>query len=129
MEPTNLTDSIARIKEQLEKERFYKDIPFPLSHLLYMNEIANHAMYCDYMEGFKLMVEWLDPIASPAPDSKEWFGQLHSNYEASQICSILGINYGQLFNGYKTTATLIQQQAHAAFLSKKIPTVQTKISP
>ena len=99
---------------------------FPLSHLLYLNEKANRAMYIEYMEGFKLVASWLGPIASPPPDSEQWFGNLHSNYEANQICSILGINYGQLFHGYKITAVLIQQQIDTPHLSEEVSATQTE---
>lgn len=75
--------------------------PIPLSVLFYLYETGNSTiLYCNYMEGFRLLVDWLGPIDKPcnAPVCK--VPKLHGSYEMQQFATILDIPYNTLYREY-----------------------------
>ena len=101
---------------------------FPLYALLYLYETGNDRdLYCDYLAGFRALVDWLEPIAIPSKQSipPRKILKLELSYELQQISFILNTSCEQILNGYQTTATLIQQQTNTTQLPKEIPTIQT----
>jgi hypothetical protein len=77
--------------------------PFPLWALLYLYELAPYKeVYCNYMEGFKLLVRWLAPIEiPPLHECSNRMNRLHGSYDTQAIAAIL--------NGYQTTLSVLSK--------------------
>lgn len=96
--------------EELKKRFAEQRKPFPLSHLLYLYEISrSQDTYINYMEGFRLLAEWLAPIELPSSHSTIY--KLQNSYELQQIAVILNTHPGIIQNGYQTTTAILQQSA------------------
>jgi hypothetical protein len=67
--------------------------PFPLKALLYLYETGSSYDLCaNYMEGFKLLVQWLQPIEQAQMLQKTKIPKLLGNYESREIAKILAID-------------------------------------
>lgn len=86
---TTLADLIAAKNVQ--------DKQFPLSYLLLLY-FRSHPKdtYCKYFHGFKLLHEWLSPIAIP-DISPVQVPKLCGSYELQEISIILGISQNKLY--------------------------------
>lgn len=73
-----------------------RDIRFPLWALLYIYEKSHRQCYIDYMQGFKLLVNWLTPIAWHHTDTKYPF--LIGGYDAQQIANILNVDIDNIID-------------------------------
>ena len=75
--------------------------PTPLTTLLWLYENARYAdVYCNYMEGFRLLVKWLSPIEIPPFKGSYKIPRLHGSYELNAIAEILNIHPAHLYQEY-----------------------------
>lgn len=67
--------------------------PFPLWALLTIYEKANRECYIDYMKGFKLLLNWLSPIAYPNHIDSEYYAKSNvlGGYEVNELGNILKV--------------------------------------
>ena len=90
--------------ERLKQQRELANKPFPLWALLILCEAGNRAdWYCNYFEGFKLLVNWLGPIELPAAPASLRIPRLHRTYEIQEIAKILNTNQEVIYHGYSVT--------------------------
>lgn len=76
--------------------------PFPLSALFHLYENANHAdVYCNYMEGLRLLVEWLSPIEIPPFEGEYKIPRLHGSYELNEFSKVVGIHPAHCYQEYR----------------------------
>lgn len=69
-----------------------QNIQFPLESLLVLYENASHAdVFPNYMEGFKLLADWLGPIEIPSNLEIVNIPKLRRNYELNTIADILKV--------------------------------------
>lgn len=69
-----------------------KQKPFPLMQLLRLyTKARSDLVYCNYFEGFKLLVNWLKPIDISGYAIKKVFTPLY-NYEQQEMAVILGVH-------------------------------------
>lgn len=109
--------SIDRLKRQLELQKK----PFPVWALLILYENgSSRDLYCNYFEGFKLLVEWLGPIEL-TPHS-EPLNRLHRTYELQELSVILKTTQENLNHGYQTCLSIIQLASNFTLMPAQIPT-------
>lgn len=77
------------------------ETPTPLSVLFYIYETGHPKdLYVDYMEGFRLVVQWLAPHKKPCNPHPGKIPRLHGSYEMQQIAAILDIPYHTIYQEY-----------------------------
>lgn len=112
-----ISDRLSLLKQQLEVSRK----PFPLWALLALYETASRQLYVNYFSDFKLLADWLGPIEMPEVSSD--IPKLFHTYEIQEIAKHLGTTQGQIYHGYKTTISKLQQSAYSPQLSSQVRTV------
>lgn len=117
-------ETTASLLANLKQKLLLESKPFPLASLLYMYEVSNRKdTYCNYFEGFKLLVGWLGPIEVPEiPAQLELkpIPKLYHTYDIQEIAIILKTSQERIYYGYQTTQSLLQQSSHTAFMPTEI---------
>lgn len=120
-------ETTASLLANLKQKLLLESKPFPLASLLYMYEVSNHKdTYCNYFEGFKLLVDWLGPIEIPeipAQLESKPIPKLYHTYDIQEIAVILKTSQERIYHGYQTTQSLLQQSPHIAFMPTKVSTI------
>lgn len=66
---------------------------FPLEVILRMYCVGRKILYLDYLEGFKLLADWLGPFDNPCSGKcfpiQNWY---EANYEVNQLAKILEVS-------------------------------------
>ena len=115
-----LTYRLNAIKQQEE----IKAKPFPLWALLVMYERGSlKDLYCNYFEGFKILIDWLKPIQIPAIENSLPIYKLHSSYAKQEIATILKCTQGQIENGYQDCISKLLIATHPTFMSEEVSTI------
>ncbi len=125
--------------EEFLRERELQKRPFPIWALLILYEKSNpRDTYVTYYEGFRLLVEWLNPIQL-TPHS-EPIPKLHRSYKLQEIAYILQTSDENLYhayitalnileltkNGYTPTETILLYDTHAAFVPSQVSAVSSQ---
>jgi hypothetical protein len=94
------------IKEEIEEET--RKFPFYALLLLY-DRAYSKDLYINYMEGFKLLVDFLSPIEVPPMEEckNTMVPKLYHNYDAHEIERVVGCNSKQLFKAYEETVKIL----------------------
>jgi len=109
--------------ERLKRQRELESKPFPIEFLLIIYERGSSKdLYCNYFEGFKLLVQWLGPIQL-TPHS-EPLNKLYRSYEIQELSIILNTTQENLNHGYQTCLTILQLASNFTFMPKEIPIIQ-----
>lgn len=117
--PISNLSSLERFKQQ----RLLAAKPFPLWALLILCEKGRReSWYCNYFEGFKLLAKWLGPIEIPQAPASTRIPRLHRTYEIQEIATILKTSQENIYHGYQTQGTKLQQFTHSAHMPTEIPT-------
>lgn len=94
---TDISERLAALLKELEVASIAATdedkTPFPLWALLVIYEKANQECYINYMEGFKLLVNWLSPIAYPNHRDSDYYAasNILRSYESRELSRILNI--------------------------------------
>ena len=91
---------IQSLKTKLQAQNEIHQKPFPLWALLYLYETAPfESVYCNYMEGFKALVQWLSPIESNCEKNAEKIRipRFALSYELQEISKILHIPIQEVY--------------------------------
>ena len=100
--------------------------PTPLSALFYLYETAIHSdVYCNYLEGFRLLHEWLYPIEIAPFESGYKIPRLSISYELNEISRILKIHPAHCYQEYTKWISdynnyLIQVASHSIHAQENI---------
>jgi len=92
LQETSKIDFLA-LKSKLNRDSRDKDsiaTQFPLWAVLSIYSKAEHDCYINYMEGFKLLAEWLYPICPP--NIEDIYSNILDNYVTNEISHILNIS-------------------------------------
>ena len=86
-----LTERMSALKEVHDKDVTSDDkTPTPLWVLLYIYNTCNHECYTDYMEGAKILVNYLSPIEMPVlPLTSTPLPRILINYELTELAQLL----------------------------------------
>jgi len=96
--------------DAIRKQLALKNKPFPLWALLILYDNSNKRdTYCNYFEGFKLLVEWLGPIEL-TPHS-EPIPSLYRSYEIQELSKILHTTQENLNHAYITACNILELTA------------------
>jgi hypothetical protein len=107
MSDSQISDKLAALK----RARELREKPFPVWALLILYENSNaRDTYCNYFEGFKLLVEWLSPIEL-TPHS-EPLHKLQRSYEIQELATILQTTQENLNHAYQTALNILQLTEH-----------------
>ena len=109
---------------QLFKERLaLKNKPFPLHSLLIMYDTCPRELYINWMEGFKILVQWLQPIQIDQAPPNTKIPRLFRTYEIQEIAKILNTTQDNIYHAYRHSLALIelQQQTSTALMPAQIP--------
>ncbi len=94
MEPIS---RLEELKRKLAEQNQLRAKPFHLKYLLILYETSNpDDTYIGYMEGFRLLAEWLSPI--DIPEGFTNIPKVHNTYVMQQMASILGTYPGTIYH-------------------------------
>lgn len=90
---SNRFDALRKLHDRSIDTDESKDIRFPLWSLLLIYEKAGNACGTDYMQGFKILAKWLNPIHTPTliGEITSYESDILLSYETNQIAAILNI--------------------------------------
>lgn len=117
--------------ERFKQQRAIQQKPFPLWALLAIYHTSSRQdTYCNYFEGFKLLVDWLSPIEIPhltiedRLKSENKIPKLFQGYEIQELATILGTTQEVIYHEYRHSLTEFELllTSNTAFLSTQIPT-------
>lgn len=109
--------------ERLKQQRQLQQRPFPLWALLIFCENGHrNDWYCNYFENLKLLVQWLAPIEIPQAPASTRIPRLHRTYEIQEIATILKTSQENIYYGYQTSLTKLQQSTHSSLMSSQVST-------
>ena len=125
---TSSISSLAKLKQQRELQRQ----PFPLWALLALYEKGSRqTLYCNYFEGFKLLVAWLNPIEIPQltieqrQEQQNRIPKMFHTYDIQEIATILNTSQESIYHGYQTTLSKLFIAANTSLMPAQIPTEKT----
>ena len=109
--------------ERLKQQRQLQQRPFPLWALLIFCENGSRRdWYCNYFENLKLLAQWLAPIEIPQAPASTRIPRLHRTYEIQEIATILKTSQENIYHGYQTSLTKLQQSTHSSLMSSQVST-------
>ena len=74
--------------------------PFPFKILMLMYTKARYECRCDYFDGFRQLVKWLEPIEIPViPISRLWLLPAYfENWDITELAGILKVSPTVIFH-------------------------------
>jgi len=125
--PTTLAERFAALKEDPTNMRSeLVTVRTPLPVLLELYNKSSHDCYIDYMEGFKLLLDWLCPTAEqlyiPSYPSIKNVPALFGGYETSAVATMLSTKLlGRKYTNQHLTTHLKIRVAMYVYCAKSIP--------